>query len=528
MRRFAVLLIALLCALPLAGQAEQVLRIGNGPEPETLDPQRSVNIPENQILQSLFEGLLTVDAAGRPVPGAAESWTVSEDGLTWRFVLRADGKWSDGRPVTAEDFVYGWRRAVDPATRPLFADLLYPVVNAAEIARGELPPDTLGVRADGPLVFEVRLVRPKPNFSDYLYHRATFPLQRASLEKAGAQFTRPGNLVGNGPYVLAEQVPQSHVGLVRNPHYHAAAEVKIDRVLYLVSDGGDAELTRFRAGELDITMGVPSKQVDWVQKNLPAALHEAPIARVHFLAPNLTREPWKSSRALRLALSMALDRELLSGRVLKDGAPLYSFVPPGLPDYRPAEPEWAHWTQAKRDAEAKRLFAEAGYGPQNPLTLEILVIAAQGEEQRAAVALAALWQQKLGVRSTITAIENKVFSGKVRERAYSDLALRYWQWLFPERFLEILRSEDERNGNGYHNAEFDAAMAEADRAVTREQFAAALNRAEALAMADAAVIPLSLFTARHLVAPRVRGWQDNLRDAHLVRYLSLAGKSGGP
>ena len=150
------------------------------------------------------------------------------------------------------------------------------------------------------------------------------------------------------------------------------------------------------------------------------------------------------------------------------------------------------------------------------------MIAAQGEEQRAAVALAALWQQKLGVRTTITAIENKVLSGKVREKAYSDLALRYWQWLFPERFLEILRSEDERNGNGYRNAGFDAAMAEADRAVTREEFASALNRAEAIAMADAAVIPLSMMTVRHLVSSRVRGWQDNLRDAHLVRYLSLA------
>lgn len=521
MRGFACLLFAALCILPAGARAESVLRIGNGPEPETLDPQRSVNIQENQILQSLFEGLLTVDAAGRPVPGAAESWTVSEDGLTWRFTLRAGAKWSDGSDLTAEDFVYGWRRAVDPATRPLFADLLYPVVNAADIARGDKTPDTLGVRAEGPRLFEVRLVRPKPNFSDYLYHRATFPLQRAALEKAGPLFTRPGNLVGNGAYVLAEQVPQSHVAVVRNPHYHAASEVKIDRVLYLVSDGGDSELTRFRAGELDITMSVPAKQIDWVRKNLAQALHEAPIARVHFLAPNLTREPWKSNPKLRQALSMALDRELLSERVLKDGTALYSFVPPGLPDYTPAPPDWASWTQAQRDAEAKRLFAEAGFGQGRKLALELLVIAAQGEERRAAVAFAAMWQQKLGVRTTITEIENKVFSGRVRERDYPDLVLRYWQWLFPERFLEILRSTDQRNGNGYRNPAFDAAMEDADRAVTRAAFAASLARAEALAMADAAVIPLSMFTARHLVSPRVKGWQDNLRDAHLVRYLSL-------
>lgn len=497
----------------------QVLRLGNGAEPETLDPHRAFTIPDNQILQSLYEGLLTVDAAGKPVPGAAASWTVSADGMVWRFQLRADGKWSDGSAVTADDFVFAWRRAVDPTSMSLFADILYPVANAEAITRGGMPPDSLGVRADGNLVLEVRLERPKPNFSDYLYHRATYPLHRASLEKFGPAFTRPGNLVGNGAYVLAEHVPLDRVALVRNPHFHDAANVAIERVHYYVTDDMDAELRRFRAGELDVTLLVPPKQLGFVRQNLKESLRETPLARVYFVAPNLTREPWKSNAKLRRALSLALDREVLSFRILEDGQPTYSFVPPGLPYYQPAVPDAAHWTQAQREAEAKRLFTEAGYGQGEPLSLELMTPTTG--ERRAAVAIAAMWQ-RLGVRTRIEAREVKVWSGQIQERSYPDMVLRFWQWLFPERFLDILRSTDQRNGNGYSNPDFDAAMAEADRAVTNEAFAAALRRAEAIALEDAAVIPISVMVGRRLVSPRVKGWQDNLRDAHLVRYLSLA------
>lgn len=516
LRRLLPLLLCLICALPVA--AETALRVGNGPDSESLDPHRAVGAGDSRILTALFEGLLTPDAAGRMVPGAAESWTISDDGLTYTFTLRADGRWSDGTPVTASDFVWSWRRAVDPATRPLFADFLYPVLNAEEIAAGRLPPDQLGVAALDGRTFQVRLKAPKPNFTDYLYHRATYPVHRPSLERHGDGFARAGNLVSNGPYMLAEQVPQSHVAVVRNPHFHGAAGVAYDRVLLFATEDAQAELRRFRAGELDITETVPSGQIDWVRGNLPAELRLAPRAGVNFIAPNLRQEPWKSNKALRLALSLAIDREGVARRILRDGEPAFSFVPPGLPDYQPAIQVEAAWTQDARDALARRLYREAGYGPDRPLTLNLLYFSGEAQKQMA-VAIAARWQSVLGVRTILENQEFKVVMGRVRDASYPDLVLRPWFWVFPEKYLEIMRGRELHNGNGYQSPAFDAAMEAADRAVTRADFAQALRRAEELMLADAALMPVTFATSRHLVSPRVGGWLDNLRDSHPVRHL---------
>jgi oligopeptide transport system substrate-binding protein len=504
-----------------AAAARTDLRIGNGPEVESLDPQRAVTLPDSRILQSLYEGLLTVDPAGRPIPGAAESWSVAPDGLMWTFHLRADGRWSDGTPVTAEDFVFAWRRALTPATRSTFADLLFPIAGAAAIAHGERPAEELGVQARDPLTLEVRLERPKPNLADYLYHRATYPLHRASVERLGAAFARAGNLIGNGPYVLVEQVPQSHVALVRNPHFRDVGQVAAERVLYVVTDDVQTELKRYRTAELDATDGVPADRVDWAAQALPGQLRRSALPRTVFLAPNMAREPWRSNAKLRQALGLAIDRELLTREVLKEGAPAFSFVPEGLSGYVPAKPEPAGWPQARRDQEAQRLLREAGYGRDHPLTLQLLY--PNGDSvRRAAVAIAAMWQQKLGVRTVLEGQELKVMMGRVQQKDYPDLALRFWQFLFPEKFLEILRSEEPRNGNGYASPAFDAAMDAADRATDQAGFNTALHEAEAIALDDAAVLPLYRDVSRHLVSPRLRGWEDNLRDAHPARFLSLA------
>ncbi|WP_165772015.1 peptide ABC transporter substrate-binding protein [Niveispirillum lacus] len=517
LRRLLTLLICLFCVLPAA--AGTVLRVGNGPDSESLDPHRAVGAGDSRILTALFEGLLTPDAAGRMVPGAAERWSVSDDGLTYTFTLRADGRWSDGTPVTAADFVWSWRRAVDPATRPLFADFLYPVLNAEEIAAGKLPPDRLGVTALDDHVFQVRLKAPKPNFTDYLYHRATYPVHRPSLEKHGVGFARAGNLVSNGAYMLIEQVPQSHVTVARNPHFHSAASVAYETVRFYTTEDSQAELRRFRAGELDITETVPSGQIEWVRENLPDDLHLAPRAGINFIAPNMRNEPWKSNRALRLALSLAIDREGIARRVLRDGEPAFTFVPLGLPDYVPAIPPQAGWSQEARDALARTLFKEAGYGPERPLTVNLLYATREANKQ-IAVAIAARWQSVLGVRTVLENQESKVVLSRMRDGSYPDLLLREWFWVFPEKYLEIMRSREQRNGNGYQNPAFDAAMETADRAVSRDDFAQALQRAEDIVLADAALMPVTFATSRHLVSPRVGGWVDNLRDSHPVRHLA--------
>lgn len=521
-RLWLCLLFGLFCAVSPV-RAESVLRLGNGPDSESLDPHRAVGAGDSRILTALFEGLLTPDAAGRMVPGVAERWAVSDDALTWTFTLRADARWSDGTRVTAGDFVYSWRRAVDPATRPLFADFLYPVLNAEDVAAGRIAPDALGVSAPDDRTLVVRLKAPKPNFTDYLYHRATYPVHRPSLEQHGEAFARPGNMVSNGAYILAEFVPQSHVAVTRNPHFHSAGSVAIDRVLFMVSEDTGAELRRFRAGELDVTETVTPTQLDWVRAHLGDQLRLSTRAGINFIAPNLTREPWKSNPSLRLALSLAIDRDAIAGKVVRDGDAAFTFVPPGLPDYDPALPPQATWTQDARDALARRLFADAGYGRRKPLTVNLLYPSGEMQKQ-IVVAVAARWQSVLGVRTVLENQEFKVMMGRVRDGSYPDLVLRQWFWVFPEKYLEILRSRERRNGNGYASAAFDTAMDAADAAVTRADFAQHLRRAEAIALADAAIWPVLFATSRHLVSPHVQGWQDNLRDSHPVRYLSVKGR----
>ena len=522
MRRFHIvrLLAVLAILLSLPASAETELRLGNGPDSESLDPHRAVSVADNRILTSLYEGLLTLDAAGRLIPGAAESWTTSADGLVYRFRLRADGRWSDGSPVTAEDFVFAWRRAVMPATRSQFADLLYPVRNAMAVASGRLPPTELGVRAVDHRTFEVTLARPKPNFTDYLYHRATYPLHAPSLERHGDGFVRPGNLVGNGPFMLVEAVPHSHVRLIRNPHYHSLDTVGADTVLLMVTEDGPSELNRFRTGELHATASVPPNRIDWARDNLGTAMRVAPLASALFLAPNLRNEPWKSRPELRRALSLALDRGALVEKVLKHGLPSHAFVPPGLDGYEPPRPAMAGVPQAERDALARRILRDAGYGPGNPLTVRLLYHTSDTLKQMA-VAIAAMWHEKLGVRTELENQEFRVVMNRIRQGNYPDMVLRTWQWVFPEKYLEILRSREERNGNGYANPVFDALMDRAETTVSREDFMARLHEAEAVALADQAVIPIAVNASRHLVSPRLEGWEDNLRDAHYARWLRL-------
>jgi len=517
-----VLAWVLMATQALAGP---VLHRGNGPEAETLDPHRASSEPALWILYDLFEGLLTVDAAGNPVPGVAERWEVAEDGTTYRFHLRPDARWSDGTAVTAQDFVVAWRRLVDPATGAGYAFFLWPVLHGAAITRGEMPADALGVAAPAPDLLEVRLERPTAWFLSALQHPATVPLHRASLAAQGDRFVRPGTLVSNGAFILAEAVPQSHVTLMRNPHHRDAARVALEQVRFHITENRDTELKRFRAGELHITYDVPAGQMDWLRRSMADALRVAPMLGTYYYAINLTREPWASTPALRRALSLAIDRSVLVERIVGGGEiPAHHFVPDGAGGYRPAIPDHAGWTQAARNAEARRLLAEAGYGPGGrPLTLELLYNTSENH-RRLAVAIAAMWQQTLGVTVGLRNEEWKVMVERLRSRTFADIARSSWIADYPdaESFLSIFRSDiGTQNYTGYANPAYDAlldaAAAERDGAKRLDL----LRQAETVLLADQPVIPLYTHVTQNLVHPRVRGWVDNPRNLHLSRYLSL-------
>ncbi|HUL83253.1 MAG TPA: peptide ABC transporter substrate-binding protein [Gammaproteobacteria bacterium] len=494
----------------------QVLHLGNGAEIQTLDPQRGQDIPSSNVARDVFEGLVDEAPNGDPVPGAAESWTMSDDGKTYRFKLRRDGRWSNGDPVTASDFVYGLRRGVDPATASAYSFILSPIVNADEITAGHLKPSELGVRALDDHTLEIVLKNPTPYFIILLAHSITYPLHRATVEKYGEQFTRPGNLVGNGAFMLAEWVVQSHIKLVRNPYYWDNASNKLDEVWYYPTENQSAELKRYRAGELDQTYWVPTAELDWIRKNLPDELLIAPYLATYYYGFNLTRPPFQDNLNLRRALTLAVNREVITKQVLGAGQiPAFGLVPP-VSHYTGQQMPEAAWTQEQREAEAKRLYAAAGYSAEKPLRTEI-IYNTEDDHRRIAVAIASMWKQVLGVETAISQQEWKVFLDTRNQRRDTQVYRNGWTGDYNDAFTfaELYRSNAGLNDSGYDNPEYDRLVTAAQSELDLDKRAELLQHAERVLLGDLPILPLYFYVSTRMTKPWVKGYYPNIMDHQL-------------
>lgn len=511
---------------PVPALAEMVLNRGNQAEPSSLDPLKGTDVQSARICYDLFEGLLTIGPDGKPVPGVAQTWEVSADGLTYLFTLRPDAKWSDGTDVTADDFVFSWRRLVDPKTVSDYAYFLWPVKNGEAISNGKLQPEALGVVAVNPHLLKVTLEQPSGYFLSSLLHRVTYAVSRANVEKFGADFVKPGNLVSNGAYKLADYVPQAYVKVVKNPFFHDARNVKVDTVFFHHSDSPETELRRFRAGELDVMQMAPITQVDWLRQNLPETMRFYPVLGTRYLVVNMTKEPLASDVRLRQALSLAVDRDVLVNKITKSGdIPAYSLTAPGIPGYPPPDANMAGATQAERDAMARKLMAQAGYGPgAKPLNVEILYNTDESM-RKIVVAIAAMWQAKLGVKVTLNNQEWKVLLQNAGEKSYSGTALLGWVADYPDphTFLKLFLSDIGRmNRAGYASKVFDEQLAKANGIVDPDQRLARMSQVEALMLADTPVIPLFHSAYRNLVQTNVKGWLGNPIGIQPSRYIEVA------
>lgn len=506
-----------------AGPRMAVLRRGNGPEPEALNPQNTRTDAAFNIARDLFEGLTSHDPDGKIVPGVAESWQVSEDGLTYTFALRQDARWSNGDPLTAEDFVYSFRRLVDPATGAYYAASLSPVVNADAIIAGNLPPEDLGVEAAGPHSLIIYLRSPTPYILDLCTHPSLFPVHRASLETHGDAYGRPGNLVSNGAFVASEWVLGSFVSAVRNTEYWGNAANAIDKVIFYNTVDTSAELQRYRAGELDFTGSIPLPQFDWIKQNLGKELHISPYLTTYYYGLNLTRPPFASNPKLRQALAMAVDREILTEHITGTGElPAYGWVPPGTNYYTPQSFAWANLSPQARIAEAQRLYAEAGYSREQPLRAELRYNTAD-LHRRVAVAVAEMWKEHLGVELTLVNEEFRVMIQNIREKQVTEIFRSSWIGDYNDAFTfsQFLHSNFGLNLVGYTNPKYDALLEQAGAETDLRRRRALLEEAERLMLADTPLIPLYFHVSRHLVKPYVRGWRDNIMNIHYSRHLSL-------
>jgi oligopeptide transport system substrate-binding protein len=500
--------------------APKILLRGNGPDPDSLDPHRARSTESMQILRDLFEGLTRLDRNAAPIPGAAESWTVSDDGCVYTFKLRPNLRWSNGDPLVAEDFTAGLRRLVDPATASQYAQVVNVMVNASDIVTGKKPVDTLGVSAPDTGTVVITLATPAPYLPGLMAHPSCSPLHRASLAKLGDRFARAGEQVSNGAFVLKEWLQGSFVLAARNRHYWNDAATRIDGVKYLQIADENAELRAYRAGELHMTVVVPRGQFDWIRENLGAELHVAPQMSTYYYGFNLDRPKFRDLR-LRRALSMVIDRERLANSVLRVGElPAYSWVPPGVHNYQAQTLDFAAMPMEQRIAEARQLLAAAGFASK-PLEFELRYN--NGEvHTKCAVAVASMWKEALGVQARLAGVEFKSMMQDIDRR---DVDMYRLSWVGdyndPYTFLQYMSSGFGINLMRYASREYDALLDDAAQQVDLTRRRELLEKAERTALADHPLIPLYFYVNKHLVKPQVQGWYDNLMNIYYSQDFAL-------
>jgi len=505
----------------MSAQAETVLHVGNMGEPASLDPHYVSGTWENRIVGDMFLGLTTEGPDGTTVPGAAESWTISDDGLVYTFKIR-DHVWSDGVPVTADDFVFALRRILNPETAAEYASLLYTIKGAEDVNSGKAGPEALGVRAIDDKTLEITLSGPAPYFLGQLNHYTAYPVPKHVVEKYGKEWIKKGNIVSNGAYVLDEWVPNAHIKITKNPKFYDAASVSIDTVVLYPQEDRTAVQRRFRAGEIDVATDFASDQIDWLKANLPKETRIAPYLGIYYYPINTQKPPFDDKR-VRQALSMSIDRETIVDKVMKTGEiAAYSFVPPGTLNY--GEPSYASFkgmSQADRVAKATKLLGDAGFNAGNPLKFQLRYNTSENHK-RIAVAIAAMWK-KLGVEVELYNSEVKVHYADLKQRKF-DVARAGWiaDYNDPQNFLYLLETRTGANNyGGYSVKAFDDLMEQASKTSDLKARAKLLADAEAIAMEDQPIIPIYYYVSKNLVAQYVKGWVDTTNDIHRWRYLSI-------
>lgn len=476
----------------------------------TLDPQLIESVEDSDIARQLFEGLYIESDAGDLVPAGALDTTVSDDQLTYTFRLRPEAKWSNGDPVTASDYVYAWQRLADPATASSYAWYLElaQIENATAVIAGEKPPADLGVTALDDHTLQVRLSQPLPYFVKMTVHASLLPVHRATVEAHGTKWTEPGNLVGNGAYVLTEHKPGEKVVVTRNPAYWNDAATIIQTGSFLTINDNSIALTRYDAGELD-TVGIPSGMYPQLQADRPDEAFSAPRACTYYYLMNM--DPEKGPEALRdvrvrQALSFAVDRNIITDKILQSGQiPAYTFTPAAMAGFTVPEVDYATWTQEERVAKAKELLAEAGFGPDNPLKLTLNYNTDEGHKKMA-VAVQQFYKA-IGVELTLNNMEWKVHSDIMHERTY-ELARSAWCGDYNEAstFLDLFTSSSGFNDVAYVNADYDRLMAESKTMADPQPNYTA---AELLLAQDMPIIPVYHYTSSRMLKPDVRGYASH-------------------
>lgn len=512
---------------PTCPTGQVCLEVGNNSEPQTLDPQKANLFDESTIIGDLMMGLTTDAPDGSPIPGAAESWSVTPDGLTWTFRIR-NHKWSDGKPVTADDFVFGIGRTLDPATGGIYAYLLYVIKNGQAVNEGKAPLSALGLRAPDPRTLVIELEHPAPYLLEALKHQSFFPAPRHVVERYGDAWVQPGRYVSNGAYRLTAWRLGDRITLEKNPEFWDAADVCVDRINYYATPDVVTAERQVARGELDMNASFQSNRYGRIRAEMPGFARTGVGLATAYLSMNTRDVAAFRDIRVRRALSMALDREFITRGLLRAGqVPAYAFVPPVTANYAPASrPDgprlrWAGMPFAERQAEARRLLAAAGFRPGRPLRITIKS-ANSNTTLMLMEAIQADWRA-VGVEVSLQQNEGAVAFAAYRARDF-EVGSMSWIGDFndPLTFLGLFKSDTGgQNYGDYKNPAYDALLAAADQEADAVRRAELLAKAEQIMLDDEAIIPMYYVVNRALVNPRVTGWIENPPGVHRSRWLCV-------
>jgi len=495
-----------------AADADNILRVGNGAEPQELDPQIVTGIPEQRLTSTLFEGLVDADPETLdPIPGAAESWTMSEDGTQYIFRLQPNGRWSNGDPVTAQDFVYSWRRILTPGLASEYAYMLYCLKNAEAYHAGDTDDfSQVGVRALDDRTLEVTLESPTPYFLSMQTHHAWFPVHPPTIEafeaqsRRGTKWTQPENIVGNGAFVLQEWSPNRVIRVVKNTVYWNAGAVRLAGIEFYPIDDVNAEERAFRSGKLHLTESIPHSKVPVYREKDPELLHVDPYLATYFYRFEVTTPPLDDVR-VRRALSMAIDRTAVVENILKGGQrPAYCLTPPNTAGY-------SCQSAIKEDPDqARALLAEAGY-PNGEGFPPIELLYNTSENHRLiAEALQQMWKKELGIAVNLLNQDWKVLLSTMNSRNYQMIRSSWVaDYNDPVNFLECFTSMNGNNRTGYANPRYDRLIEKARQTTDRAERNALHQEAETILLEDSPILPVYFYTRVYLLSSEVKGWHAN-------------------
>ncbi len=516
----ASIVLAVILISPIGGLAgqEQVFRINNTAEPESLDPALVTGVPEHRIISNLFEGLTTTDPKDlAPRSGMAASWTISRDGLVYTFKLR-DASWTDGKPVTAHDFVYAWERVLNPKTGAKYAQQLYQYVKSADdYYTGKITDFSLvGVRALDDRTLQVRLKCPTAYFLDLTSFYTLYPVPRWAIETHGKDWVKPGKIVSNGPFRLVSWVPQRDLILEKNPHHWDAGSVKLQKVAFLPTDDLNTAYKQFLAEDSDWFPSVPPAQID-AARNRPE-FYVMPYLGTYYFRFNVTKPPTTDVR-VRKALSMSVDRESITKYVTKTGEiPSSTFVPSGIRGY-----EAVRGLPFDVPA-AKKHLADAGY-PDGRGFPKVEVLYSTSELHRVVTqAVQQMWKERLGIQVELVNVEWKVYLARQSSLDYQ-VSRAGWigDYVDPNTFLDMWITGGGNNQTGWSNQRYDDLIGQAAcKILNAKDRMRAFQEAERILVADEVpIMPLYTYVNKGMLSRRVKGWWPNLLDQHPLKHISL-------